>query len=70
MASYWGVSPHLLEFTTQTDETIHNGDTLLKTKGLVKTGDLVITVSGVTLMKGATNMLKISRFDFAPGRPA
>jgi len=62
MASYWGVSPHLLEFTPHTDETIRKGDELLKAKGLVKEGDLVITVSGVTLMKGATNMLKISRF--------
>jgi len=34
----------------------------IKNKKLVKPGDLVITVSGRSPMKGATNMLKISKF--------
>jgi pyruvate kinase len=44
-----------------TDEMIRKGEELLRNKKLVKPGDLVITVSGKTPMKGATNMLKISK---------
>jgi pyruvate kinase len=62
MASYWGIFPHLIPFTRNTDEMILYGEKVLATKKLAKQGDLVITVSGRAPMKGATNMLKISRF--------
>ena len=61
MASYWGISPYLIDFTQNTDEMIHKGEGLLMQKKFIKPGDLVITLSGITPMKGATNMLKISR---------
>ena len=60
MAAYWGVSPHYIEFVASTDEMIHRGEEHAKTKGLIKPGDHVVTAAGVTLMKGATNMLRVS----------
>jgi len=63
MNAYWGILPFLIPHTTQTDEMIHFGEEVIKGKGLIKTGDLVITVSGRAPMRGATNMLKISRFN-------
>ena len=60
MAAYWGVSPYFIEFVAHTDEMILKGEEYAREKGMVKPGDLVITVAGVTLMKGATNMLKVS----------
>jgi pyruvate kinase len=62
MASYWGIRPHLISFTRNTDEMIQYGEEVLRTKLLAKKGDLMITVSGKAPMKGATNMLRISRF--------
>lgn len=60
MAAYWGVSPHYIEFVEHTDEMILRGEEHAQNEGLVKPGDLVITVAGVTRMKGATNMLRVS----------
>jgi pyruvate kinase len=60
MAAYWGVSPYFIEFVAHTDEMILKGEEYAREKGMVKPGDLVITVAGVTLMKGATNMLRVS----------
>jgi pyruvate kinase len=60
MAAYWGVSPNFIEFVEDTDEMILRGEEFAREKGMVKPGDLVITVAGVTLMKGATNMLRVS----------
>jgi pyruvate kinase len=62
MAAYWGISPYFIELSPNTDEMIHKGEDVLKNRKLVKSGDLVITVSGIAPMKGATNMLKISTF--------
>ncbi len=61
MAAYWGVSPHCIDFTPYTDEMILLGEEHVKGEKLVKSGDLVITIAGVTRMKGATNMLRISK---------
>lgn len=60
MAAYWGVIPQRMDFTTHTDEMILRGEELLEARGLVDDGDLVVTVAGVTPMRGATNMLRIS----------
>lgn len=61
MAAYWGVSPHYIEFTPHTDEMIQRGEEHVKAEKMLKTGDLVVTVAGVTRMKGATNMVKVSK---------
>ena len=60
MAAYWGISPHLLPLTTNTDEMMQRGEEVLYNQRKLKPGDLVITVSGQTPLRGATNMLKIS----------
>ena len=60
MAAYWGVIPQRMDFTAHTDEMILRGEELLEARGLVSDGDLVVTVAGVTPMRGATNMLRIS----------
>ena len=60
LAACWGVLPMRMEFTSSTDEMILRGEEMLKRCGLVSAGDRVVTVAGVTPMKGATNMLRIS----------
>jgi pyruvate kinase len=60
MTAYWGISPHVVPLTTNTDEMIQKGEEVLYHKKQLKPGDLVITVSGKAPLKGATNMLKIS----------
>lgn len=62
MAGYWGIFPQHIRFSPHTDEMIRRADLRLKEKQLIKQGDLVVTVSGVTPMEGATNMVKVSRF--------
>ncbi len=61
MVPLWGIYPYQIEFTKHTDEMILKGEELLKAKNLAKSGDKVIVISGMTPMKGATNMLKLSR---------
>ncbi len=63
MAAYWGVSPHYIEFTPNTDEMIHRGEEHVKEENLLKAGDRVVTVAGITRMKGATNMLRVSMIE-------
>jgi len=60
LAACWGVQPMHMAFTSSTDQMIQRGEELLKLNGLVSPGDRVVTVAGVTPMKGATNMLRIS----------
>jgi len=62
MAAYRGIYPFYIQFSTNTDEMIRLGEELLESKELIEPGDLVITVSGMAPMKGATNMLKVERF--------
>jgi len=62
MAGYWGICPHLIEPAESVEEMIHRGDEILASKKLVKPGGLVITISGAAPVKGATNVLKISKF--------
>ena len=61
MAAFWGVSPHHINFSPDTDEMIRRGESHVRAEKLVKNGDLIVTVAGVTPMKGATNMLRISK---------
>ena len=63
MGIYWGVDPHYIEFIRNTDEMILKGEDMLKIKKIVKSGDLILTIAGLTPMKGATNMLRVSRIN-------
>ncbi len=60
MNAYWGVYPFQIPQTGSTFEMIEKGMELLKSKKLVKKGDSVIIISGMSPVKGATNMLKVS----------
>ena len=61
MTTYWGVAPHYIDFSPHTDEMIRRGEQHAKARKLLKPGDLVVTAAGVTPMKGATNMVKVSK---------
>jgi len=61
MAAYWGILPWEIEFSKDTDEMIRRGESMVLEHKLVKKGDLVVTVAGVTPMRGATNMVRISK---------
>ncbi len=58
MASFWGISPRFINFTSETDDMIRKGEERLKSEGSLKKGDTLLVVAGETPMKGATNMLK------------
>lgn len=60
MAAYRGITPLWAAFVPHTDEMIQKGEEKLLAEKKVKPGDLVITIAGVTRMKGATNMLRLS----------
>ncbi len=59
MALYWGVIPFYLEYRPNTDILLAEGETILLDKGIIKRGDLIIMIGGVTPIKGATNMLRV-----------
>ncbi len=58
MAAFWGISPHLIKFTSKTDDMIRKGELVLKEEGHLKKGDTLLVVAGETPMRGATNMVK------------
>jgi pyruvate kinase len=59
MALYWGVTPMLIEYSPNTDILLAEGEDILLKKKLIKTGDTIVMIGGVTPIKGATNMLRI-----------
>lgn len=63
MASFWGVTPVFVEFSSHTDEMISRGEKILKEMKLIGRGDILVTVAGETPMKGATNMVKLLRVE-------
>jgi len=63
MGIYWGVEPYYIEFIRNTDEMILKGEDMLRIKKIVKPGDLILTIAGLTPMKGATNMLRVSKIN-------
>ncbi len=61
MSLFWGVTPFYLEYRPNTDILLAEGETILLDKGIIKRGDLIIMIGGVTPIKGATNMLRAIR---------
>ncbi len=60
----WGVSTYFYDKTVSTDHTIADIKFLLKEKGLVESGDLLINTATIPLKEsGKTNMLKLSYID-------
>jgi pyruvate kinase len=62
LALVWGVHPIIFEFSSSTDDMIKRAEELLLTAGSVQKGDVVVIVSGTNPVRGATNMMKIERF--------
>ena len=56
---WWGVLPLLLQEAGTTDEMIVSGEALLKAHGLVKSGDTLLMLAGLSHKAGATNMLRV-----------
>ncbi len=63
MASYWGIIPIYIEFTSHTDEMIMRGEKVLREMRYIKKGDTLVAVAGETPMKGATNMIKLLKIN-------
>ncbi len=61
MSLFWGVTPMLIEYSKNTDILIAKAESILLDEGVIKEGDTIIVVGGVTPVKGATNMLKVLR---------
>ncbi len=59
LALWWGVVPVKSEYSETTDEMILKGESLLKTQGLVATGDTILMLAGQSHTAGATNMLRV-----------
>jgi pyruvate kinase len=61
LSMVWGVKCYLYTKFTTTDETIEDVNALLKEKGVIQTGDIVINTGSMPLHKRfRTNMLKIT----------
>lgn len=60
----WGVNGFYYDRRISTDDTISDIKSILKSKGLVETGDLVINIASIPLEDlGKSNMLKLSTVD-------
>lgn len=60
----WGVNGFYYDKRISTDDTISDIKSILKEKGLVETGDLVINIASIPLEDlGKSNMLKLSEVD-------
>ena len=62
LAMRWGVTPMRGQHFDTTDVMLEAALGSLRTKGLVKQDDLVVTVCGHTTLPGATNMMKVYQF--------
>ncbi len=62
MSLYWGVVPHSFERRDYTDDEIALASSILREKGLVSQGELVVMVAGVPPnYQASTNLVKVHR---------
>ncbi len=60
MALYWGVRSFTMPQVEQTDARIEEAERVLKSAGLVTTGDRIVIVSGTRAWQpGRTNLIKL-----------
>jgi pyruvate kinase len=59
LALWWGVLPVRSEFAATTDEMILRGEALLKSRGMIASGDTILMLAGQSHTAGATNMLRV-----------
>jgi len=59
---YWGVSSRLVRQVDTTDQMIEEVDATLLADGTVRTGDVLVIISGApTWVTGTTNLIKLHR---------
>lgn len=61
LALVWGVRPLVIEFKDQTDLLVMAGERRLLESGLVNAGETIVSISGITPLAGATNVMRVSR---------
>ncbi len=61
MALYRGVEPVYMQFPSNSDQMLLQGERLLLEMGLLNEGDEVVVVAGFTELKGVANMVKVVR---------
>ncbi|HET8646871.1 MAG TPA: pyruvate kinase, partial [Vicinamibacteria bacterium] len=59
LALWWGVVPIKSDFAPDTDAMILQGERLLKSGGMARSGDTILMLAGQTHTAGATNMLRV-----------
>lgn len=63
LALIWGVTPLMAPHYDTTDEMLESGLKLVAERGMVDSGNTAVVVCGTTTLKGATNMIKVTKFD-------
>jgi len=63
LALTWGVTPFTAPHYDTTDEMLVSGMNALSEQGIVESGDIAVVVCGTATLEGATNMIKVTRFD-------
>ena len=59
LALVWGVMPIQTEYAPSTVDMLLRGEDLLKRKGLVRTGDVILMLAGQGYGKSVTNMMRV-----------
>ena len=59
LALWWGVRPLIIQEDDTTDAMIERGEAILKERGYVRSGDVVVMLTGHSRTTGATNMLRV-----------
>jgi pyruvate kinase len=59
LALVWGVMPIRTEYAPTTVDMLVRGEDLLKRKGLVRTGDVILMLAGQGHGKSVTNMMRV-----------
>ena len=62
LALPWGVTPIMSVHYKHLEDMLEDGRGILRHIGIVDAGDLVVVISGTSLMPGATNMMKVHQF--------
>ena len=58
----WGVRGYYYDEFVSTDHTMSDIKNIIKEKGIVKDGDMVVNIASMPITdKGMTNMLRLSR---------
>ena len=61
MACIWGITPFLIKEYKSSSDLITAAEAFLIKKGLIKKDQLVVIVSGMALISGSTNFIKLHR---------